>query len=77
MKNWKVLVIAALFLAAASLPFYTGTYLLHTIYIIMMFMALAISWDMLLRAGQLSFGIAGPVRHRRLCRRHAAGLHQY
>jgi len=59
MKNWKVFVIAALFLAAASLPFYTGTYLLHTIYIIMMFMALAISWDMLLRTGQLSFGIAG------------------
>ena len=59
MKNWKAWVIAALFLAAVSLPFYTGTYLLHTIYIIMMYMALAISWDMLLRAGQLSFGIAG------------------
>ena len=59
MKNWKALVIAALFLAAGSLPFYAGTYLLHTIYIIMMYMALAISWDMLLRAGQLSFGIAG------------------
>jgi branched-chain amino acid transport system permease protein len=59
MKNWKVFAIAVLFLAAASLPFYTGTYLLHTIYIIMMFMALAISWDMLLRTGQLSFGIAG------------------
>lgn len=59
MKNRKTFVIAALFLAAASLPFYAGTYLLHTIYIIMMFMALAISWDMLLRAGQLSFGIAG------------------
>ena len=59
MKNWKLLAVAALFLVAASLPFYTGTYLLHTIYIIMMFMALALSWDMLLRAGQLSFGIAG------------------
>jgi branched-chain amino acid transport system permease protein len=59
MKNWKLPAVAALFLVAASLPFYTGTYLLHTIYIIMMFMALALSWDMLLRAGQLSFGIAG------------------
>ena len=59
MKNWKIIALAALFLVAVSLPFYTGTYLLHTIYIIMMFMALALSWDMLLRSGQLSFGIAG------------------
>jgi branched-chain amino acid transport system permease protein len=59
MKNWKIIGLAALFLVTASLPFYTGTYLLHTIYIIMMFMALALSWDMLLRTGQLSFGIAG------------------
>jgi branched-chain amino acid transport system permease protein len=59
MKNWKIPALAVLFLVAATLPLYTGTYLLHTIFIIMMFMALALSWDMLLRTGQLSFGIAG------------------
>jgi branched-chain amino acid transport system permease protein len=42
-----------------SLPFYAGAYLMSVAGTILIYMALALSWDMLLRSGQLSFGIAG------------------
>jgi len=42
-----------------TLPYYTGTYLLSVAGTILIYLALALSWDMLLRSGQLSFGIAG------------------
>jgi branched-chain amino acid transport system permease protein len=59
MKDWKWVIIAAVFVLMASLPLYTGSYFLHTVLIIMIYMSLAVSWDMLVRTGQISFGIAG------------------
>jgi branched-chain amino acid transport system permease protein len=50
-----LIVLAVLF----SLPFYTGVYALNVMDIILIYMALALSWDMLLRSGQISFGMAG------------------
>ncbi len=44
---------------AVTLPFFAGDYPLQVARNIMMYMALAITWDMLLRSGQISFGIAG------------------
>jgi branched-chain amino acid transport system permease protein len=49
------IVLAVLF----TLPFYTGVYALNVMDIILIYMALALSWDMLLRSGQISFGVAG------------------
>ena len=45
--------------AAVALPAFAGDYTLQVARNIMLYMALAISWDMLLRSGQISFGIAG------------------
>ena len=50
-----LIVLAFLF----TLPFYTGGYVLNVMDIILIYMALALSWDMLLRSGQISFGMAG------------------
>ncbi len=44
---------------AATLPYYAGGYLLHVSTTILIFMSLSLSWDMMLRTGQLSFGNAG------------------
>jgi branched-chain amino acid transport system permease protein len=44
---------------AALLPFATGPYPLAVARSVLTYMALAITWDMLLRSGQISFGIAG------------------
>lgn len=44
---------------ALTLPFYAGVYLQHTATIILTYLCLALSWDMLLRTGQISFGVAG------------------
>ena len=44
---------------AVTLPALVGAYPLQVARNIMMYMALAITWDMLLRSGQISFGIAG------------------
>jgi branched-chain amino acid transport system permease protein len=49
------IVLAVLF----TLPLYTGVYVLNVMGIILIYMALALSWDMLLRSGQISFGMAG------------------
>jgi len=50
-----LIVLAVLF----TLPFYMGVYVLNVMGIILIYMALALSWDMLLRSGQISFGMAG------------------
>lgn len=42
-----------------TLPFHRGVYVLNVMGIILIYMALALSWDMLLRSGQISFGMAG------------------
>jgi len=44
---------------AVSLPAFAGAYPLQVARNVMMYMALAVTWDMLLRSGQISFGIAG------------------
>lgn len=44
---------------AITLPLFAGDYPLQVARNIMLYMALAITWDMLLRSGQISFGIAG------------------
>lgn len=41
------------------IPFFAGAYLVHVLTSIMIFLSLSLSWDMMLRTGQLSFGIAG------------------
>ncbi|MGA2976109.1 MAG: branched-chain amino acid ABC transporter permease [Spirochaetia bacterium] len=45
--------------AAALLPLVSGPYPLAVARSVLTYMALALSWDMLLRSGQISFGIAG------------------
>lgn len=59
MTNWKYVAYAVLIPVAVALPFFIGPYLLHTAYIILIYLALALSWDMLVRTGQISFGVAG------------------
>ncbi len=44
---------------ALILPAFAGDYPLQVARNIMMYMALAVTWDMLIRSGQVSFGIAG------------------
>jgi branched-chain amino acid transport system permease protein len=59
MKNWRYLLYIIIFLWLLTLPLYTGVYLLNVLDIILIYLALALSWDMLLRSGQISFGVAG------------------
>jgi branched-chain amino acid transport system permease protein len=56
-SRWIIYAVATLLLV--SLPFFTGAYLLSVAGTILIYLALALSWDMLLRSGQISFGIAG------------------
>jgi branched-chain amino acid transport system permease protein len=52
--------LAAIFGAlAVALPALAGAYPLQVARNVMLYMALAVTWDMLLRSGQISFGIAG------------------
>ena len=44
---------------AVTLPFWSGPYPLAVARSVLTYLALAVSWDMLLRSGQISFGIAG------------------
>jgi branched-chain amino acid transport system permease protein len=48
-----------LLIAAALLPVVTEAYFISVAITILTFMTLSISWDMMLRTGQLSFGTAG------------------
>ncbi len=59
MKRWKYIAYAVIISIAIFFPLYTGTYLQHTATTILIYLSLALSWDMLLRTGQISFGIAG------------------
>jgi len=54
----RVIALAAGALAVA-LPAFAGAYPLQVARNVMLYMALAVTWDMLLRSGQISFGIAG------------------
>lgn len=55
----KYLFIALLLIIAFTLPLYAGAYVMSVFNTIFIFMALGLSWDMMLRTGQLSFGTAG------------------
>lgn len=59
MKNWKYIVYALGAAAAIAFPFYSGLYIQQVAVTILIYLALALSWDMLLRSGQLGFGTAG------------------
>jgi branched-chain amino acid transport system permease protein len=59
MNHWKYLFYFASLIILLTLPLYTGVYLLNVIDIILIYLSLALSWDMLLRSGQISFGMAG------------------
>jgi branched-chain amino acid transport system permease protein len=59
MKGSRYLLYIAVLIILLILPLYTGVYLLNVIGIILIYLALALSWDMLLRSGQISFGMAG------------------
>jgi branched-chain amino acid transport system permease protein len=59
MNRWKYLLYLAVFIVLLTLPLYTGVYLLNVVDIILIYLSLALSWDMLLRSGQISFGMAG------------------
>lgn len=55
----KAALLVVILAAAALFPFYAGAYFRSVALIILVYMSLAVSWDMLLRSGQISFGIAG------------------
>jgi branched-chain amino acid transport system permease protein len=59
MRNARYLLYALAIVAFIALPVYAGVYLLNVLGIILIHMTLALSWDMLLRSGQISFGTAG------------------
>jgi branched-chain amino acid transport system permease protein len=59
MKSWKYLIFAGAVLIAISLPRFLSVYHLQMLNIILIYMALALSWDMLLRSGMMSLGVAG------------------
>jgi branched-chain amino acid transport system permease protein len=59
MKHWRTLLLVAILVAAICLPLYAGTYLQRIAANILIYTTLALSWDMLLRSGQISFGMSG------------------
>jgi branched-chain amino acid transport system permease protein len=59
MKYWKYLGVLVLLVIAIILPRFLGLYQLQIMNFVFVYIAFALSWDMLLRSGQLSFGIAG------------------
>jgi branched-chain amino acid transport system permease protein len=59
MKVWKYLIFAVGLVVAISLPGFLSIYHLQMLNIILIYMALALSWDMLLRSGMMSLGVAG------------------
>ena len=59
MKNWRYIAYGAIAILAILFPFYSGLYVRQVAITILIYLALALSWDMLLRSGQLSFGTAG------------------
>jgi len=59
MKKWEYVVLIVIIILFVSIPFFVGPYPLHVATTILTFLSLALSWDMMLRTGQLSFGTAG------------------
>ncbi len=59
MRNSRYLLHIIILAILLTFPLYAGVYLLNVMDIILIYMSLALSWDMLLRSGQISFGMAG------------------
>jgi branched-chain amino acid transport system permease protein len=59
MKNLRYLLYLFVLIILLTLPSYTGVYLLNIMDMILLYLALALSWDMLVRSGHISFGMAG------------------
>jgi branched-chain amino acid transport system permease protein len=60
MRNaWRIVIPVLVLAFAVALPWWSGAYPLAVARSVLTYMALAVSWDMLLRSGQISFGIAG------------------
>jgi branched-chain amino acid transport system permease protein len=59
MKIIKPILLLIVLAAAVMLPLLTEAYFISVAITILTFMTLALSWDMMLRTGQLSFGTAG------------------
>ncbi len=55
----KLMIMVLLIAVAAIVPLFADMYLLHVLSTIFVFLALSLSWDMMLRTGQLSFGTSG------------------
>ncbi len=55
----KKIILLILLALAVIFPFFAGAYILSIFISIFVFLSLSLSWDMMLRAGQLSFGTAG------------------
>ncbi len=55
----RILVPVLALAVAVAMPFWSGAYPLAVARSVLTYLALAVSWDMLLRSGQISFGIAG------------------
>jgi len=58
-RNTSYIAAAVATAVMVFLPAFLGAYPLNVARSVMTYMALAVSWDMLLRSGQISFGIAG------------------
>jgi len=58
-QNITRVLVAMAGVVVVALPAFAGAYPLQVARNIMLYMALAVTWDMLLRSGQISFGIAG------------------
>lgn len=58
-RNTSYIAAAVAIAVMVLLPAFLGAYPLNVARSVMTYMALAVSWDMLLRSGQISFGIAG------------------
>jgi len=59
MKKTRFIPYALAAVVAAVFPLLSGAYLQQVAITILLYMALAVTWDMILRSGQLSFGTAG------------------
>jgi branched-chain amino acid transport system permease protein len=59
MRNLRYPLYIVILIVLLTLPIYTGVYLLNVMDMILIYLALALSWDMLVRSGQISFGMAG------------------
>jgi branched-chain amino acid transport system permease protein len=59
MRSSRYILYVVILAVLVAFPLFTGVYALNVMDIILIYLALALSWDMLLRSGQISFGMAG------------------